>query len=231
MPDVGEYARETYLGFEKEVLGIYISGHPLEEYEEKLKKNVTRVTTDFLLDEETGQPKAKEGEIAMVGGMIVDKTIKYTKQNQTMAFITLEDLVGNLEIIIFPKNYEKNSHMLNLDAKVFVKGRVITEEEKNGKLICEKIYSFDDTPKELWLQFATKEEYSQKEGKLMELLGAGDGTSQVVVYISKEKQMKRLPPRYGIGITPELMNSFTNFFGEKNVKVVEKGIENLAKRY
>ncbi len=230
MPEVGEYARETYLGFEKEVLGIYISGHPLEEYEEKLKKNVTRVTTDFLIEEDTGQTKAQEGEIAMVGGMIVDKTIKYTKQNQTMAFITLEDLVGNLEIIIFPKNYEKNSHMLNLDAKVFVRGRVVTEEEKNGKLICEKIYSFDDTPKELWIQFATKEEYSQKEGKLMELLQSGDGTSQVVVYISGEKLMKRLPPRYGIGITPEQMNSFTNFFGEKNVKVVEKSIENLAKR-
>ena len=231
MPEVGEYARETYLGFEKEVLGIYISGHPLEEYEEKLKKNVTRVTTDFLLEEDTGQTKAQEGEIAMVGGMIVDKTIKYTKQNQTMAFITLEDLVGNLEIIIFPKNYEKNSHMLNLDAKVFVRGRVVTEEEKNGKLICEKIYSFDDTPKELWIQFATKEEYSQKEGKLMELLQSGDGTSQVVVYISGEKLMKRLPPRYGVGITPEQMNSFTNFFGEKNVKVVEKSIENLSKRY
>ncbi len=231
MPEVGEYARETYLGFEKEVLGIYISGHPLEEYEEKLKKNVTRVTTDFLIEEDTGQTKAQEGEIAMVGGMIVDKTIKYTKQNQTMAFITLEDLVGNLEIIIFPKNYEKNSHMLNLDAKVFVRGRVVTEEEKNGKLICEKIYSFDDTPKELWIQFATKEEYSQKEGKLMELLQSGDGTSQVVVYISGEKLMKRLPPRYGIGITPEQMNSFTNFFGEKNVKVVEKSIENFSKRY
>ncbi len=231
MPEVGEYARETYLGFEKEVLGIYISGHPLEEYEEKLKKNVTRVTTDFLIEEDTGQTKAQEGEIAMVGGMIVDKTIKYTKQNQTMAFITLEDLVGNLEIIIFPKNYEKNSHMLNLDAKVFVRGRVVTEEEKNGKLICEKIYSFDDTPKELWIQFATKEEYSQKEGKLMELLQSGDGTIQVVVYISGEKLMKRLPPRYGIGITPEQMNSFTNFFGEKNVKVVEKSIENLSKRY
>ena len=231
MPEVGEYARETYLGFEKEVLGIYISGHPLEEYEEKLKKNVTRVTTDFLIEEDTGQTKAQEGEIAMVGGMIVDKTIKYTKQNQTMAFITLEDLVGNLEIIIFPKNYEKNSHMLNLDAKVFVRGRVVTEEEKNGKLICEKIYSFDDTPKELWIQFATKEEYSQKEGKLMELLQSGDGTSQVLVYISGEKLMKRLPPRYGIGITPEQMNSFTNFFGEKNVKVVEKSIENLSKRY
>ncbi len=230
LPDVGEYSREVYLGFEKEVLGIYISGHPLEEYEEKLKKNITRVTTDFLLEEETGQTKVQEGEIAMVGGMIVDKTVKYTKQNQTMAFITLEDLVGNLEIIIFPKNYEKNSRLLNVDEKVFVKGRVSTEEEKNGKLICEKIYSFDDTKKELWLQFATKEEYEQKQEKVMELLASSDGTQRVVIYISQGKLMKRLPQNWSIEASTEMVNRFTNFLGEKNVKVVEKSIENLPKR-
>ena len=230
LPDVGEYSREVYLGFEKEVLGIYISGHPLEEYEEKLKKNITRVTTDFLLEEETGQTKVQEGEIAMVGGMIVDKTVKYTKQNQTMAFITLEDLVGNLEIIIFPKNYEKNSRLLNVDEKVFVKGRVSTEEEKNGKLICEKIYSFDDTKKELWLQFATKEEYEQKQEKVMELLASSDGTERVVIYICQGKLMKRLPQNWSIEASAETVNRFTNFLGEKNVKVVEKSIENLPKR-
>ena len=121
LPDVGEYAKEMYLGFEKEVLGVYISGHPLEEYEEKWRKNITRVTTDFMLEEESGQTRVADGEIAMVGGMIVDKTVKYTKNNQTMAFITLEDLVGTLEIIIFPKSYEANNRMLNIDEKVFVR--------------------------------------------------------------------------------------------------------------
>ena len=107
MPQVAEYAKETMLAFEKEVLGIYISGHPLEEYEEKWRKNISNVTTDFLLEEETGQTKVTDGESVMVGGMIVDRTIKYTKDNKTMAFITLEDLVGTLEVIIFPRDYEK----------------------------------------------------------------------------------------------------------------------------
>ena len=230
LPDVGEYSREVYLGFEKEVLGIYISGHPLEEYVEKMKKNITRVTTDFLLEEETEQTKVRDGEIAVVGGMIVDKTVKYTRNNQTMAFITLEDLVGNLEIIIFPKTYEKCSGILNVDEKVFVKGRVVTEEEKNGKLICEKIYSFDDTPKELWLQFATKEEYEQKEKQVMELLREGFGKDRVVIYISSEKLMKRLPASCSVDAADEKINTLTNIFGEKNVKVVEKSIENLSKR-
>ncbi|WP_075718494.1 DNA polymerase III subunit alpha [Roseburia sp. 499] len=225
LPDVGEYSKEMYLGFEKEVLGVYISGHPLEEYEEKWRKNISRVTTDFLLDEETGQTKVADGEKAIVGGMIVDKTIKYTKNNKTMAFITLEDLVGTLEVIIFPKDYEKNSRLLNVDDKVFIRGRVSTEEEKNGKLICEKIYSFDDTRKELWLQFETKDAYAEKEEELFQMLKNCDGSDSVVIYISGEKQIKRLPPSRNIGVSNEIVNNLTNFLGENNVKVVEKSIE------
>ncbi len=230
LPDVGEFPKETYLGFEKEVLGIYISGHPLEEYEEKWRRHITRLTTDFQLDEESGQTKVLDGEKAIVGGMIVDKTIKYTKQNQIMAFITLEDLVGTLEIIIFPKSYEKSSHLLNVDEKVFVRGRVSTEEEKNGKLICERIFSFGDTKKELWLQFPTRESYEQKEQRLFELLKESDGNDSIIIYISGEKQMKRLSPSRNIAIMPEIINRLTKFLGENNVKVVEKNIEKLMKR-
>lgn len=225
LPDVGEYSKEMYLGFEKEVLGVYISGHPLEEYEEKWRKNISRVTTDFLLDEENGQTKVADGEKAIVGGMIVDKTIKYTKNNKTMAFITLEDLVGTLEVIIFPKDYEKNSRLLNVDDKVFIRGRVSTEEEKNGKLICEKIYSFDDTKKELWLQFETKTDYEDKEEKLFQMMKDSDGSDSVVIYISGAKLIKRLPPSQSISASAEIVNNLTNFLGENNVKVVEKSIE------
>ena len=214
-----------YLGFEKEVLGVYISGHPLEEYEEKWRRNISRVTTDFLLDEETGQTKVNDGEKVIVGGMIVDKTIKYTKNNKTMAFITLEDLVGTLEVIIFPKDYEKNSRLLNVDDKVFIRGRVSTEEEKNGKLICEKIYSFDETKKELWLQFETKTDYEDKEEKLFQMMKNSDGSDSVVIYISGAKLIKRLPPSQNIGVSSEIVNNLTNFLGENNVKVVEKSIE------
>ncbi len=230
LPDVGEYPKETYLGYEKEVLGVYISGHPLEEYEQKWRKNITRVTTDFLLEEESGQTRVVDGENAMVGGMIVDKTIKYTKNNQTMAFITIEDLVGTLEVIIFPKNYETNSRLLNIDEKVFIRGRVTTEEEKNGKLICERMYSFDDTRKELWLQFPVREDYQKQEQALFELLKDSDGKDSIVIYISGEKQMKRLPPSRNVAATPEIVNRLTKFLGENNVKVVEKNIENIGKR-
>lgn len=227
LPDVGEFSKEVYLGFEKEVLGVYISGHPLEEYEGKWRKNITRLTTDFQLEEESGQTRVREAESAMVGGMIVDKTIKYTRQNQTMAFITLEDLVGTLEIIIFPKSYEKNNHLLNVDEKVFVRGRVVTEDEKNAKLVCEKMYSFEDARQELWLQFQAREDYQRQEEALFELLRDSDGKDSVVIYISSEKQMKRLPPGRSISVRPELVSKLKEQLGENNVKVVEKSIEKL----
>ena len=230
-PDVEEYSKEVKLGFEKEVLGIYLSGHPLEEYEEKWRKNISAVTTDFMLDEETNTVKLKDNQQVMVGGMIVDKTIKYTKNNKTMAFITLEDLLGTVEVIVFPRDYEKFHMLLNEDEKVFIRGRVNVEEDKNGKLICEQMYSFEDTKRELWLQFPTKEEYEAKEKQVYEILHDSDGNDAVVIYISSIKAMKRLPESQNICADQEIVNNLTNFLGKNNVKVVEKSIEKKAQRY
>ena len=191
-PNVEEYTKEIKLGFEKEVLGIYLSGHPLEEYEEKWRKNISAVTADFMLDEETNAVKIKDNQSVVIGGIITEKTIKYTKQNKAMAFITIEDLFGTVEVIIFPRDYEKYSRYLNEDEKVFVAGHANVEEDKNGKLICEKIYSFDDTKRELWLQFATKESYEEKEKELYSRLYGSDGNDEIVIYIASPRAMKRL---------------------------------------
>ena len=224
-PNVEEYSKEIKLGFEKEVLGIYLSGHPLEEYEEKWRKNISAVTADFILDEETNAVKIKDNQSVVIGGIITEKTIKYTKQNKAMAFITVEDLFGTLEVIIFPRDYEKYSRYLNEDEKVFIAGHANVEEDKNGKLICEKIYSFDDTKRELWLQFATKEAFEEKEKELYSLLYGSDGNDEIVIYIASPRAMKRLGKNYNIHINPELVGNLTEFLGEKNVKIVEKSIE------
>lgn len=224
LPNVEEYDKEVLLGFEKEVLGIYISGHPLEEYMERLKKNTNAVTTDFVLDEETGTLKVSDGVKVRIGGMITDKVIKYTKSNKAMAFITLEDLVGTVEIIIFPKDYERYAKYLENDAKVFVEGRVTAEEDRNGKLICEKIISFDEVKRELWLQFPSKSDFEEKEGALYGKMMDADGLEHVVIYLAAEKQMKRLPENRNVAITKELLEELGNFLGKDNVKVVEKSL-------
>jgi len=223
LPNVEEYDKEVLLGFEKEVLGIYI-GHPLEEYMERLKKNTNAVTTDFVLDEETGTLKVSDGTKVRIGGMITDKVIKYTKNNKAMAFITLEDLVGTVEIIIFPKDYERYAKYLENDAKVFVEGRVTAEEDRNGKLICEKIISFDEVKRELWLQFPSKSDFEEKEGALYGKMMDADGSEHVVIYLAAEKQMKRLPENRNVAITKELLEELGNFLGKDNVKVVEKSL-------
>ncbi len=225
MPDVEEYPKEAKLAFEKEVLGIYISGHPLEEYETCWRKNISAVTTDFMPDEESGQPKVRDGQQVIVGGMITEKTIKYTKTNKVMAFLTLEDLLGTVEIVVFPRDYEKNVRLMEIDEKVFIKGRVSVEEERASKVICESMYSFEDVPRELWLQFETKESFLSCEQELYEDLKEADGKDGVVIYIKSPKAIKRLGASKSIRISQDLLVRLYEKYGKDNVKVVEKSIE------
>ena len=227
MPDVGEYSKETLLAFEKEVLGIYVSGHPLEAYEEKWKKSISATTADFQLDEETGHTKVHDGAKEIIGGMITEKTIKHTKTNQMMAFITIEDLLGTVEVVVFPRDYEKNRDYLEPDSKVFVRGRVSEEDDKPSKLICEKIIPFEQTKKELWIQFPDKETFLDQEQIVYGYLADSDGNDEVVIYCAKERVVKRLPKNRNIGINEQILSRLMNHFGEKRVKVVEKPIENI----
>ena len=180
-----------------------------------------------MLDDETNEVKVKDNASVMVGGMIVEKIIKYTKNNKTMAFITLEDLLGTVEVIIFPNAFDKYHHLLNEDEKVFIRGHVQVEEEKDGKLICDQIYSFDEAKRELWLQFETKEAFAAVEQELYSKLYNSDGNDTVVIYISSMRAKKILPESYNICANSEIVNILTNFLGEKNVKVVEKNIEKI----
>ena len=227
LPDVGEYEKETKLAFEKEVVGVYLTGHPLEDYAEKWKKNISKTTLDFQVDEETGHAKVYDGAKEIVGGMISTKTIKYTKNNKTMAFITLEDLVGSVEVVIFPKDYERNQQYLTEENKVFIKGRVSEEDDAPSKLICETVIPFAQTKQELWLQFPDKETYLAREKELLDLMKDSDGSASVVIYIRKEKAVKRLPANRNVQIDEVLLSRLTNYIGESCIKVIEKPIEKL----
>ena len=229
VPPVEEYRKEDLLAFEKEVLGFYISGHPLEEYEAQWRKKITHVTTDFLPPEEGEEAKIKDGEYAVIGGMIASKKAKATKTNKMMAFITIEDLVGSVEVIVFPRDYEKNTSLLNVDSKVFISGRVSSEEDRASKLILERIMPFETVQKELWIQFADMETYKEQEEKLYHALLESEGEDAVIIYINKEKKKKILSSSRNVRINPELLNRLYEKFGEKNVKAVEKRIENVVK--
>lgn len=205
---------------EKEVLGIYVSGHPLESCMNTWKSHITATTADFVPDEETGQTALADGSVQTIGGMINSKTIKYTKKDKTMAFLELEDLYGIVEVIVFPKDYEKNSRKLVEDSKVFIKGRVALEEERDGRLICESIIPFDEIGRKLWVRFDTMAEYQAGYQAMMELIRESEGKDQVVIYIAEGKRKKVLPPECNVKANEELLQKLYVKFGENNIKVV-----------
>ena len=226
LPKVGEYAKETKLAFEKEVLGVYISGHPLEEYEEQWQKAISATTLDFQLDEESNHSKVHDGAREIIGGFITEKTMKATKTNQMMAFVTLEDLLGTVEVVVFPRDYEKNRNLLEVDRKVFIKGRVSEEDDKPSKLICEKVVPFNQIKRELWIQFPDKADYLKNEQIVYGYLADSEGEDEVIIYCQAERAVKRLPKNRNIQIAPQVLSKLMNHYGEKRVKVVEKTIEN-----
>ncbi|MCR4934096.1 MAG: DNA polymerase III subunit alpha [Lachnospiraceae bacterium] len=219
LPDVGEYNKDTKLAFEKEVLGIYVSGHPLEDFRALWQKNITANAGDFVLDPETDTVKIGDGVKATIGGMITAKTVKYTKNNKAMAFITIEDLIGSVEVIVFPKDYEKYQNLLKEDEKVFVEGRTSVEEDKDGKLILERIRSFDDIARKLWIQFDSLESYKERQDELFKVLETSDGKDHVIIYLLKEKQMKDLAPRFMVKADEALTQALEDSFGKENVKL------------
>lgn len=284
MPEVGEYPKEMLLGFEKEVLGIYVSGHPMEEYQELWERHISNTTNDFALDEETGAVRVMDGESVIVGGMIADKTVKYTKNDKVMAFLNLEDLVGNVEVVVFPKDYERFSNLLLEDSKIFIKGRASVEEDKDGKLICEQIVSFEDAvsaqpdnlfpnrygrgssygrsswsssqnqteqgqkqwnspdtaqttvqkpmksiPDGIWVQFADAKEYQNREQELLQAIADSDGRDNVIIFLKNTKGIKILPPNLQVCADEGLKAKLGAIFGQENVKVVAKPIENNRK--
>ncbi len=224
LPKVGEYDKEQLLAFEKEVLGIYVSGHPLEKYEALWKHVITNVTSDFALDEETGHSKVMDGNRAVIGGILTDKRVKYTKTNKTMAYLTVEDLVGTVEVVVFPKDYEKNLQYLNVDDRVFIRGRVSSEDDQSSKLICEKIFRFDEVPQELWIQFATISDYRAREKQLFDLLRNSDGKDYVVIYVRDGRSVRRLGDNWTVRADESLLGALSEAFGADNVRLTQKKI-------
>jgi len=219
LPNVGEFDKELMLEFEKEVLGFYVSGHPLEEYVSLWKKKITNTTTDFYLDEETGAPAVRDGANAVIGGIISDKKIKYTKNDQVMAFITLEDLVGSVEVIVFPKTYEANAPRLNDDAKVFIEGRISVEEDRDAKLIASKITTFEEMPKTVWIRFADRASYDAKASALDSLIAGSDGHDEVAIYLTDTKQVKKLGRSQTIRADKDMLSILAEEFGKENVQL------------
>ena len=220
VPDVGEFDQEVLLEFEKEVLGIYLSGHPLDAYSEILKKNTTARTIDFLRDEE-GRVIVHDQSMATIGGIISKVTNKSARNGKPMAFLTLEDLFGTVEVIVFPADYVLNRPLIVEGKRVLIKGKVTIDSDADGKLIAERIIDLEETGKELWIQFQNRADYEKHERYINSLNTVDElrGQTPIRLYLKEEKQIRKMPASYNINLDEDFLSVLKGRFGDENVKV------------
>ena len=227
LPDIGEFDKETLFGFEKDVTGIYISGHPLDEYEELIKKCVSAYSYEFAIDEE-GKVALEDGTPAVIGGIIEAVTNKVDKSGRPMAFVTLEDRFGTIEVVIFARDFEKCRQHVAQGKKVLIKGRVNVGADDDGKLICQSMVPFDEVGYEVWFRFRDINEYRRAEKYIMGLStvegGAYKGSDMIVIYLASTKQKKYYRPEFNINASPELVKILKARFGGGNIAVTVRKV-------
>ena len=219
LPDVEDFSKEERLSFEKDMLGFYLTGHPLEDYQKSLEQKATARAIDFEHDDETGECNAKDGINYTVGGMVTEKTVKVTKTGKTMAFVTLEDMSGSVEVVVFPNDYMKHNHELDVDSKVFITGRADISEGEDGKIILEAVSELKLPGREVWIRLDDMNHYQRVTKELYAFLSGNEGNDSVVIYLAASRQIKRLDARWNIRADETLLNSLKSLAGESNVAV------------
>ena len=225
-PDIPEYSKADRLAFEKEVLGLYVSGHPLEEDEERLRRNVTARISDFNVDEESGEAGVIDGSTQIIGGIITKKTVKTTKNGKAMIILQLEDMTDSLEVLLFPKDAENYRDKVEEGTRVFIQGRVSLGEEVKGKLICEQVLPFDEIGRDLWILYQDPESYQEDERRLLKLLSGEPAT----VAIRSTRQIKKLPGVAGRELTDDVIRAVTETYGSDKIALREKKVEDCLKK-
>ena len=217
VPDIQEFEKEDLLEREKEVLGVYVTGHPLDEYTGMWEKHISARSTDFLIDEETGQAKLMNGSKQTIGGLISNIKVITTGSGQQMAYLTIEDFVGSVEVIMFARNYQKYKRLFDTTNKVFVTGRIQADADKPARLTADSVVSFDSVPRRLWLRFDSLAEYETHRDELADIFKESDGKDTVTIYCVAEKQRIALPQSQCVKVTSDLLYILKSKYGEKNV--------------
>ena len=225
-PDIPEYSKADRLAYEKEVLGLYVSGHPLEDDEERLRRNVTARICDFNVDEESGEAGVVDGSTQIIGGIITRKTVKNTKNGKSMIILLVEDLTDSLEVLLFPKDAETYRNKVEEGARVFIRGRVSIGDDPKGKMICEQILRFDEIEKELWILYEDQASYLEDERRLLKLLSGVPAT----IAIRDTRQIKRLPGVAGRELNDEVVQALKETYGSSKIALREKKVEDCFKK-
>ncbi|MCR5847366.1 MAG: DNA polymerase III subunit alpha [Lachnospiraceae bacterium] len=215
LPDVEEFPKDVILQMEKEVLGLYISGHPLDDIKEVWKKNITAVTTDFIYQSELEGSTLPDKKKVTIGGIISNLNVRLTRKKETMAIFELEDLLGSVEAMVFPKAYERLRDKLVEDKTAFVVGRVSAEDEADSKIMVEDIYFFEDAPKTLWIKFEDMDSYFSLWNSVASVLKSHKGIDNVNIRVIKENKLKSLNDKeFGVYADETIVKQIEEILGK-----------------
>ena len=219
LPNIEEYTLKEKLSFEKEMIGIYVSGHPLAEYETILKRKTNCTSKDFVIEEQQNA-KIFDGQRVNVGGMIIRKSVKHTRANNTMAFLTLEDLYGTIEIVIFSNLYQKVADKIEEDTVVIVKGRASISADGEVKLIASDVDCFNtEQKKTATLGLILTEQRNVSLQDVIKVLSKYRGGIPVYIYDKKKEQKFKADSRYWIQQNELLFQELELLLGNENVIV------------
>ncbi len=221
LPSIPEYDSRAKLSMEKEMVGFYITGHPLSEYEDILRKKVS-ITSDKLSEalEGEGSNPLMDGQKVIIGGMVTQKKKKITKNNHMMAFITLEDLFGTIEVIVFPTIYKRFSHLLEEEKIVFIEGKLNIKEEEEATIIAEKVIPLTRIKAEkLYIKIPKNIEHEVFEKNIKPILKKYSGDTPVIVYFESNKRKTMADRRLWIKPNDQLVQRLQKKLGKDCVKI------------
>ncbi|OVE64934.1 DNA polymerase III subunit alpha [Clostridium diolis] len=238
-PNIKEFTKRNLLAMEKEMTGLYITGHPLDDYAQSLKMQTTNEISKIFLVQETlddslesdmgeinmfnRQDALQDNDRVILGGILASVNQKVTRNNSIMAFLKLEDLTGTIEVIVFPKTLEKVKELCVTDSLVIVKGRLSLKEDEPPKLICESIEPLEKVnTSKVYLRVDDKVAATVLSKKLKELLiKEYIGDTPIYIFESKGKQKFRVPRDRWISLDSDVMNLLRQTLGDENVKVLD----------
>lgn len=223
LPDLKEFSQKNLLAMEKEMLGIYISGHPLKPYEDDLKRISTITTAElFQIQEQVKQNLAQDidGKRLTIGGIVVLKKNMVTKNNNMMAFITLEDIYGAVECIVFPATYDRYSRLIEEDSLIVIDGKISMTEEDEPKIICERITGLDEFNRDKIYLKISKEKSLDTFNEIKGVLTRYKGKTPVYVYVEKQGRMMMAQRDLWVNLDQKsLIEELIQILGKGNVKV------------
>ena len=228
-PNIKEFAKNNLLAMEKEMTGLYLSGHPLDEYAKSLKV-ITSTTIQKIYDCKEAHNEGIDHEEysihdedkVVVGGIITEVTQKVTRNNQIMAFIKIEDLSATIEVIVFPKTLDRVRNLIAADAFVIIKGRVSMKEDEAVKIICETMEPLEkvDSSK-VYVRVDNLDMARATKPKLMEICNEYAGNTPLYVFTANDRKNYRMPRNMWVNLSSDIFLELEKVFGEGNVKIVE----------